>query len=262
MISSGSRSDPRPEVIIIADDDYPPFSYRDGLRPLGIYPRILNRVFYRMREQYRIEIRPLPWRRGLIMMAEGTGFAIFPPYYFPDKRPYLEKYSVPIMAERVTLFCSKKYIEGLKHRTGRFKPVWPSDFGGAVIGINPGYLLLGEDFWKRHREGFYVIEEGINNQKNLLKLASGRMDCLVNSRMSVLWDIQQLKNASKLSVADIVQVHVLKEQHGYLAFSKNSLMRYPFREDFITQFNIEIKQLSDSGELQKLIDDFEKELLF
>ena len=101
------------QVEIIADDNYPPFSYRKGFHSVGLYPQILNAVFAKM-PKYQVIIRPLPWRRGLAMMQEGTGFAIFPPYYFPDKRPYLSDYSPPLLEEQVTLFCSRRYVEGLK----------------------------------------------------------------------------------------------------------------------------------------------------
>lgn len=249
------------QVEVIADDDYPPFSYRDGLHVAGLYAIILQRVFDKMPAHYQISMKPVPWKRGLIMMREGTAFAIFPPYFFPDKRPYLEHYSLPLMKERVTLFCGSQYISDLKQRTGRHKPIWPDDFQGAQVGINPGYLLLGDDFWERHYDGFYRIEEGANNQKNLLKVAKGRMDCMVNSRLSVLWDMRQLIiKGQPVSSDDIIQVKILKEQQGFLAFSKDVLQRYPFQKDFMTRFNALLSEMQASGELQGIIRAFEEEL--
>ncbi|WP_028301982.1 substrate-binding periplasmic protein [Oceanospirillum beijerinckii] len=211
------------QVEIIADDNYPPFSYREGFKPAGLYPEILTAVFARM-PKYKVIVRPLPWRRGLAMMQEGTGFAIFPPYYFPDKRPYLSDYSPPLLEEQVTLFCSRRYVEGLKKSLNRVKLHWPEDFAGAVVGINPGYLLLEDDFWGKHHSGFYHIEEGISNRGNLLKLASGRMSCLVNSRMSVFWDLKNLvEEAADIKPDQIVQMSVLSSQQGYLAFSFDNI---------------------------------------
>ena len=248
------------QVEIIADDNYPPFSYRKGFHSVGLYPQILNAVFAKM-PKYQVIIRPLPWRRGLTMMRMGTGFAIFPPYYFPEKRPYLAHYSAPLLQEQVTLFCSRQYLDQLKVKLNKETVHWPDDFEGAVIGINPGYLLLDDAFWQRHRSGFYRIEEGINNRKNLLKVASGRMSCLVNSRMSVFWDLQNLVQEKADILADeIVQVRVLNFQQGYLAFSLDKLRRYSYRSDFIRSFEQAFNELKSSGELQKIVLSFEQSL--
>ncbi len=248
------------QVEIIADDNYPPFSYRKGFHSVGLYPQILNAVFAKM-PKYQVIIRPLPWRRGLAMMQEGTGFAIFPPYYFPDKRPYISDYSPPLLEEQVTLFCSRSYVDGLKKRLDRVELRWPEDFSGVVVGINPGYLLLDDDFWDKHRSGFYHIEEGISTRGNLLKLASGRMSCLANSRMSVFWDLKNLvEEEADIKPDQIVQMSVLSSQQGYLAFSFDKLNRYPYRSDFIREFTKAFDALKDSGELEQIILNFEQSL--
>ncbi len=248
------------QVEIIADDNYPPFSYRKGFHSVGLYPQILNAVFAKM-PKYQVIIRPLPWRRGLTMMRMGTGFAIFPPYFFPEKRPYLAHYSAPLLQEQVTLFCSRQYLELLRIKLDRETLHWPDDFEGAVIGINPGYLLLDDAFWQRHRSGFYRIEEGINNRKNLLKVASGRMSCLVNSRMSVFWDLQNLlQEQADIQPDQVVQVTVLSSQQGYLAFSLDKLRRYSYRSDFIRSFEQAFNELKSSGELQQIVLSFEQSL--
>lgn len=248
------------QVEIIADDNYPPFSYRKGFHSVGLYPQILNAVFAKM-PKYQVIIRPLPWRRGLTMMRMGTGFAIFPPYFFPEKRPYLAHYSAPLLQEQVTLFCSRQYLELLRIKLDREALHWPDDFEGAVIGINPGYLLLDDAFWQRHRSGFYRIEEGINNRKNLLKVASGRMSCLVNSRMSIFWDLQNLvQEQADIQPDQVVQVTILSSQQGYLAFSLDKLRRYSYRSDFIRSFEQAFNELKNSGELQQIVLSFEQSL--
>ncbi|SJZ71189.1 polar amino acid transport system substrate-binding protein [Oceanospirillum multiglobuliferum] len=247
------------QVDIIADDNYPPFSYREGEDAKGLYVEILLAVFKNMPD-YQVNIRPLPWRRGLTMMQSGSGFAIFPPYYFPNKRPFLSAYSKPVLNEKISLFCSNKFIAKYKAK----QPVWPQDFAGARIGINPGYLLLDDDFWELNRKHFYRVEEGIDTKANIQKLIYQRLDCLINSRVAILWGQKELKESGETfseGLSDKLQeVAVLKEQQGYLAFSEDIQQRYPFRAVFIKQFNQELSTLIQSGELDRIVHNFEARL--
>lgn len=247
-------------VEIIADDHYPPFVYRQGFQSVGLYVQILQAVFQRMPD-YEVLIKPMPWKRGLNLMKAGAGFAIFPPYYFPDKRPFLTQYSVPLLEEKIAIFCSKHYLQKLKH-SSEHELKWPKDFAGAKIGINPGFLLLGESFWALHYQGFYQIQEGLSNQKNILKVLNGRIDCLANSRMSVFWDLQQLIKKEKLVGAkELVEVEVIQVQKGFLAFSEDKLHNYPYKQDFIKQFNKAFLALKNTGELDMILQQFETNLL-
>lgn len=246
-------------VEVIADDNYPPFSYREGEQAKGLYVEILSAAFRKMPE-FDVTIRPLPWRRGLTMMQSGLGFAIFPPYYFPEKRPFLSVYSEPVLNEQVSLFCSKVYLEKFRGKT----PDWPQDFAGARIGINPGFLLLGDDFWALNRSHFYRVEEGIDTKANIQKLVYQRLDCLINTKVAILWslnDLPALDTVTYQAAKDKLQeVIVLKEQQGYLAFSEDIHQRYPYRSRFIKAFQQALLELRQSGEYELIVKRFEDRL--
>ena len=76
-------------VEIFCDNSYPPYSYIKNKKAAGIYTDILMIAFSRMKD-YEIKITPIPWKRGLNLLKEGDGFALYPPYYYPGKRPYID----------------------------------------------------------------------------------------------------------------------------------------------------------------------------
>jgi polar amino acid transport system substrate-binding protein len=67
-------------VTIYADAGYQPYSYagKDG-QAAGLYAEIVKVAFARM-HGYRIDIKPVPWKRGMAMLKNGTAFALYPPY--------------------------------------------------------------------------------------------------------------------------------------------------------------------------------------
>ncbi len=54
-------------VTVIADEAYPPYSYKKDGKMTGIYTDILRAVFYGMPD-YKVTIEGVPWKRGLKMM--------------------------------------------------------------------------------------------------------------------------------------------------------------------------------------------------
>lgn len=64
-------------VTIFADDAYPPYSYAENGRAVGIYPEILRAADVLMTE-FEIELQPIPWRRGLKLLEAGRIFALLP----------------------------------------------------------------------------------------------------------------------------------------------------------------------------------------
>lgn len=131
-------------VVVYGDDAYPPYSYEENGQAKGIYADILSAVFARMPD-YQVTVSPIPWKRGLKMLKTGKGFALFPPYYYPDKRPYIFPYSTPILPEEVVVFCHPDRVRG--------RPLtrWPDDYFGLKIGLNEAFEIGGQAFWRAVR---------------------------------------------------------------------------------------------------------------
>jgi hypothetical protein len=101
---------------------------------------------------YHVKLTAVPWRRGLMLIETGQGFALDPPYFRPDERPYM-KYSVALFDEELSIFCDSAIIAKRKPK------VWPDDYFNLTIGINAGYLSGGKTFaMKQHGEIKKIVD--------------------------------------------------------------------------------------------------------
>lgn len=241
------------EVQIYADESYPPYTYLDEGELKGIYTEILQKAFSRMKG-YKVKINAVPWKRGLSYIESGKGFAIYPPYHRTQQRPYIWPYSIPILDERVIVVCRDEVL------TSTIRPTWPDDYFGLVIGNNAGFSLGGDRFWQAVKDEKITVNEANGNEINIMMLGLGRSDCYMNDRISILWELKQLKAAGKYDEggkhARLMEGATISIEQGFLGFSANGGDRYPYMDDFILKFNTEIYAMRRSGELQKIIDDF------
>ncbi len=239
------------EVFVYCDDNYPPYSYGVDGKARGVYSAILNTAFSRM-EGYRVTIIPIPWKRGLHYIKSGEGFAIFPPYYRPELRPYMWPYSAPILREELVVFCRQDVLAV----TPRSK--WPNDFFGLTIGQNAGFLTGGAAFDKAVKNGDITMAEAMSNRINILKLGIKRLDCYINARLSIAWELNRLKREGLYDEggkhAPLKEALVISSEWGYLGFTRMDFGRFYFKEDFISKFNAAIRAMHASGEIQTIID--------
>lgn len=235
------------DVIVYSDDSYPPYSYAEKGEAKGIYPEIFRKAFAQM-PQYRVEIKPVPWKRGLKMLETGEGLALFPPYFRPLERPYV-KYSAPVLAESVAVFCSAAIADRVERKR------WPEDYFGLRFGINAGFSLGGDAFNQAAKNGQIILDPAAGNRVNLEKLILQRVDCYINDRYSILWEWRHI-NAEGLNRdgAKIVETAVVAAEQGYLGYTDRDNGRFPFKEDFITELNKIIESMRRTGEIQRITD--------
>lgn len=236
-----------------ADQSYPPYSYVEKGELKGIYTEIVRRVFDRM-EGYTVTIKPMPWKRGLSYVEQGKGFAIYPPYHRPDTRPYIWPYSMPILDERVVVFCT---ADVLNHS---IRPRWPEDYYGLTIANNAGFKLGGEAFWQAVVEGKVKLQESGGNRNNLMKLGLKRVDCYMNDRLSILFELKQMKQQGLYDEegahAALVEGATITLEQGFLGITDRDEGRFAFKGDFLKQFNSIIYEMRKSGELGRIVDNF------
>jgi len=227
------------KVIVYADDGYPPYSYKEGDLAVGIYAEILQTAFSRM-EGYDVEMKPIPWLRGLSMLESGEGFAIYPPYYRPKERPYMD-YSVPILAEEMAVLVRKDLLPRKK---------WIDDYKGLTIGINRGFAVFSDDEKK-----LIKIEEEATNRGNLLKLGAKRIDAYANDRISMLWSLQQLKSSGeyRTNFVDVEIGTIIRTEYGYLGYTTSSGDKYSYKKDFMEKFDKEINKMKENGEIEAIV---------
>ncbi|MDE1462493.1 substrate-binding periplasmic protein [Spartinivicinus poritis] len=237
--------------IIVGDSLHPPFSYLDNGVPKGIYMEIIKQAFKRMgREDITIEL--MPWKRALHMVKSGKAEGIFPPHYFPAKRPFLGYYSVPIMQEISTVFCNAKNLMKIGINFKQLK-TWPDDLKHARFVLSLGVLMGGDKFWQGVNSNAINATKVSGPEDAIRKITPGKLDCHINDRVTIQWYLKALKNKyPSIAIEDIMEVFQIEVEAGYLAlsagFSNNDA------KSFLEKFNSEIQSMKEEGVIQQIID--------
>ncbi|EGA64025.1 substrate-binding periplasmic protein [Vibrio brasiliensis] len=241
---------PPTPVTVYGDDSYPPYSYSVDGQLKGIYVDILAAVFEKMPE-YRVKLTPIPWKRGLKLLETGEGFALFPPYYYPDKRLYISPYSEPILDEQVVVYC---HPDSVKERQLN---KWPDDYLGLTVGVNESFALGGNRFWEEVKKGTIKLIEAKGNRNNILNLYKNRIDCYVNDRLSIVWEVKLLMQEGVIDSSWKMKLgSSVSSEQGYLGFTKISPDKYPYKSEFIQQVNKIIIDFKRDGTLDKILSQY------
>lgn len=236
-------------VTIYADEGYPPYSYSHLGKPAGLYYEIVKTALARM-DGYKVEIKTVPWKRGMALLESGTGFALYPPYMNTKDEPWTWPYSLPLYEEHVIAICRKDVI----HHKLPMK--WPVDFYGLRIGNNAGFNVGGADFLQAVKAGKIRMLEAKDNQSNLLKLGLKRLDCYINDRQSILWTKKALMRDGLYDEggahAELVEAAVIGVEQGFLGFTDRDNGKFPFKTDFAKKFDAIIYQMKRTGEIDRI----------
>lgn len=239
-------------VTIYADAGYQPYSYagKHG-EAAGLYAEIVKVAFARMKG-YRIEIKPVPWKRGMSMLKAGTAFALYPPYMNLKEEPFTWPYSLPLFEEIVVAVCTREVA-------ARPRPRWPEDFYGLTIGNNAGFLVGGDKFNEAVKSGKIKLEDAADTRTNILKLGMKRIDCYINDRISIRLTQNELVREGRLRSGPLaVESAVIAREHGFLGFTDRDQGRFPFKTDFVKQFDAVVYDMKRNGEIERIAHEFFK----
>ena len=247
IVASGAAWAAQP-VRIYGDDDYPPYSYVENGQMKGIYTQIVREAAQAM-PRYQVQLRPVPWKRGVLMLQTGEAFALYPPYLWRDERPYV-RYSVPLLMEQMVVLCNQEVVARRKLQH------WPADYAGLHIGVNAGFLLGDAGLTQALRSGTVVLDPAKGTRTNLLKLMRGRIDCYVSDRLSAQWELQRIRRDVQAGtpMQPVRETAQLATQQGYLGFTLRQPAQYPYRDDFIAQFNAVIARMQADGTIRRIVD--------
>ena len=227
-------------VILYGDDDYAPYSYVENGVFKGMYIDILRLAASTMPD-YRVELQPRPWKRGLDALEKGQVFGLFPPGR-KTERPYVQPYSTVLYRESVVLFCHDAVMHTPRTR-------FPADFAGLTIGVNTGFLL-SEKLMAPVREGLLRLEAAKGNEANLKKLALRRIDCYASDRGAARHTARQLQGELASYGFALHEVLELSSEATYIAYSAHNTPAY--KADFIAQMNAALLALRHSGQLARV----------
>ncbi|MFT5708731.1 MAG: polar amino acid transport system substrate-binding protein [Oceanospirillaceae bacterium] len=238
-------------ITVIADRDYAPYSYVENDKPQGFYIELFENIFQQL-DTYDVTILMLPWKRGLSMLEKGQHFAIFPPYYWPHKRPYIDRYSEAIFVEKVIPICNKEVLE----RKAILQ--WPAEFKNLKIGTNRGFLAPGNDFFEMVARNEISLVETINSTVALRMLKLKRIDCYINSKLTIEWTLNKLtaENNDVDFSANFIFSTVISENSAYLGFAAKDNKRFAFREDFARKVDAVIIKMKKDGKINALLQKF------
>ena len=251
LCSAGEVADT--PVTVYADAGYQPYAFaREDGEPAGLYFEIVKVAFARMKG-YQIEIKPVPWKRGLAMLKNGTAFALYPPYMNLKEEPFTWPYSLPLFEETVVAVCTREAAAKPRSR-------WPEDFYGLTIGNNAGFKVGGDKFYRAVEAGKIQLEEASDTRTNLIKLGLRRIDCYINDRASIHHTEEQLVRDGKLSPSRVgVEAAVISTEQGFLGFTDRDQGKFPYKTDFLKQFNSIVYEMKRNGEIDAIARKFFKQ---
>lgn len=234
------------KVTILGDADYKPYCYLEKGQAKGVYTDILNKAFSKL-DEYEVEIKLVPWKRGLKMIEDGNELGLYPPYKHVEKRPYIWPYSEPILDEKVVVVGKEAKVAG--------KSSWPNDYFGMKVGVNSGFAIGGDEFSKAVEDGKITREDAKGNDANLKKLLSDRIDCYINDELSIFWTLKTLKDKGEIKdYSDLITSATVKVEQGYVGYSKS--FSAPWKDDFIKKLDAVLKEMKESGEIDKIINSY------
>lgn len=198
---------------------------------------------------YRVSIRPVPWPRGLAALEKGTAFALFPPYHRPVERPWMD-YSRPILEERVVTFVRSELAQQ------RAIEEFPAAYAGLRIGLNRGFNVIAEPSHKTMLAAGEVKQSyATDNRTNLLQLKHKRIDVFINDRLSILWELQQMRNEGLFATSGLnwlAEGPKLSSEHGHLGYTRINEQAYPYKQDFMQRLDQALLALEQDGSIVRL----------
>lgn len=163
------------DLVIVGDAYHPPYAYLEDNHVKGIYADIIRETIALMPD-YTPKIELYPWKRALKRVQQNDAHALFPPYYFPDKRPYLSLYSDPILVEEAVVFCNK-HAFAKQNLDIPIHSQWETELSVMRFVVSRGVQMGGDKFWQNVKKGVIKVIEVEGPKAALNMLARGRADC-------------------------------------------------------------------------------------
>ena len=215
--------------VVLAYVDYPPY-YGKSLENGGPITEIIVQAF--KLAGYRVNLKFVPWARGLQGTKIGIYDGLFTAWYRKDREQWFV-FSAPLPPNEIGFYKRKK--DNIKFNSFE-------DLKSYRIGVVWGYSNP-----PGFKEANLRTQEVTTDKKNLLKLALSRIDLALTDTALGQYIIRTEipEQASKLEWID-PPVEVVNQ---YLMISKQAKN---FRKK-LEAFNSGLKMLSDSGRLDKLL---------
>lgn len=242
------------DVTIYVDDSYSPLSYVENGKAKGMYIDVLSAVFRKM-EGFNVTMKPVPWKRGKLMMKKGEGFGLAPVFFHGHDWPYLYPYSAPFYNETIITVCDEKALED-------YRPQWPEDYQGLTIGNIAGFDGWGgEKFRAMVKDGKIEYMEAHGSEKLIRALLMRACDCIMIEDKSFDVEIARLKRTGIYNE----EIHPAYRKGAivgidpvYIGFSETAIKngKYQYEYEFRKQFDSIIYRMVKSGERDRIMESY------
>ncbi len=160
-------------------------------------------------------------------------------WFFVEDRAKLFYYSDPIFEETMVFFHLKSF---------RFDWKDMDDLAGVTSGGNIGFHY-GDDFQKAEQEGKIKVERTKNDESNLKKLLSGRIDVHPVAVIAAYGHFRKLFTQNEIDLFTFHPRPILTKKLHLLISKKMN----PGRADFlISAFNQGLKKIKTSGKYEEI----------
>lgn len=187
----------RSETLVLAHDYYPP--YVDPKQADGGTAAVAVRNLL-AQQGFEVEIIVLPWRDVLDGAIIGQHDGIVGAWYAEERTAFLA-FSEPYMVNRLVLFSSEDApVDVMEY----------ADLRGAVVGVIDGYAYPAEFM----ASSLFTRAVELDNTLNLLKLARGRIDFIVDDEQVGWRLVRKLKDERRLGEVRLRSHPLTVAEHG------------------------------------------------
>lgn len=240
------------KVTILADENYPPYTFVENGVLKGIYVDIVMESAKLISARYKVEIVGVPWKRGIETIKAGKALAILPPYKHLDKRRYMWPYSLPLLTENVVAFCHKN-IDILKFiRNPNKKIIAPLN-----IGINTDYLILNKELEQAKEQNNIIVRENKSTSANIMKLYFGRIDCYLNDKLSTLWELSKISKDSNVNFDNIFEALLVTPQTAHIGYTNDDNHSFHYKGDFVLRMDKALAKFMSSNKYQEILSRYQ-----
>ncbi|TCK04891.1 substrate-binding periplasmic protein [Marinobacterium mangrovicola] len=234
-----AQADPRarPQVSVCSHPIYPPISWVENGEIHGVSATVVQRIFEGL--GYGVSLhQEESWKRCLKEAEKGNIDVIAALYKLKQRESYILYSADPVVAEPVVFFYSLH------------NPVsWNSweDLRGKAVG-----MLFGDTFGADEdalMARYMRVEHVSSGEQNFAKLVSGRIDLMPLGIYGGPLQAKKLGYEPQLGYIE----KPLTIEHWYIGISRKSpLIKH------MPQVNAALKQMQDSGEVDRLMGEFSR----
>lgn len=250
MIVATSSEAKQIEVELLADKNYPPYSYLENDVLKGVYIDIVKEAFSAL-PAYRLKLTAMHRTEARQRIKNGLSLGIIGTYFHGHDLPYIYPYSLALGKEAVVTVCHANAL-------GVPRKKWPEDYKSLLMGN-----VLGYDGWLNYQ----VRSEGQTKNVNFLEVpttqialdmvSQARLDCTLFNEATFYFsqgnDYQQTTNTKggtkQVAIGTRVSTKIAHIGYSRKAIKEN---RFPYAFELQHGLDVAIFKLEESGDADKI----------